>query len=107
MTIRAASSAVIGLAGLPLHSVSWLPPYHDMGLVGGILGNLYTRGLGILMSPLHFLQQPARWLRAITRFRADVSGGPHLPYDPCVRRVHPPGLRLSTWQMPVPRAAGA
>jgi acyl-CoA synthetase (AMP-forming)/AMP-acid ligase II len=95
----AAISNAFELADRPPRTVSWLPPYHDMGLVGGILGNLYTRGLGILMSPLHFLQQPARWLRAITRFRADVSGGPNFAYDLCVRRVEPTGLDLSTWQI--------
>ncbi|MEJ7599639.1 MAG: fatty acyl-AMP ligase [Kofleriaceae bacterium] len=97
----AAITDAFGLADRPPRTVSWLPPYHDMGLVGAILGSLYGGGSCVLMSPLHFLQQPVRWLRAITKYRADVSGGPNFAYDLCVRRVDPAteALDLSTWEI--------
>jgi acyl-CoA synthetase (AMP-forming)/AMP-acid ligase II len=80
----------------------WLPPYHDMGLIGGLIQPIYAGCSVILMSPLHFLEQPLRWLRAIDRFRITVSGGPNFAYDLCVRRADPelPGqLDLSSWQV--------
>jgi 8-amino-7-oxononanoate synthase len=65
----------------------WLPPYHDMGLVGAILTPLYA-GLGShLMSPASFLQKPARWLRAISRWKATISGSPNFAYELCAQRV--------------------
>ncbi len=82
--------------------VIWLPPYHDMGLIGGILQPLYAGFSMVLMSPLDFLQRPLRWLRAITRYRATVSGGPNFAYDLCARKVteaQKTTLDLSTWQV--------
>jgi amino acid adenylation domain-containing protein len=82
--------------------VFWLPPYHDMGLIGGILGPLYTGFTAALMSPLTFLRRPYRWLQAISRFRATVSGGPNFAYDLCVRRIGPEEastLDLSSWTL--------
>jgi len=67
--------------------VSWLPPYHDMGLIGGILQPLYVGFPVVLMSPLTFLQAPVLWLEAISRFGATVSGGPNFAFDLCVRRI--------------------
>jgi len=67
--------------------VFWLPPYHDMGLIGGILGPLYTGFAAALMSPLTFLRRPVRWLEAISRLRATVSGGPNFAYDLCARKI--------------------
>ena len=67
--------------------VSWLPPYHDMGLVGGILASLYAGNALTLLSPLAFLKRPVRWLEAISKTRAVISGGPNFAYDLCVRRV--------------------
>lgn len=87
------------LAGRPPRVVSWLPPYHDMGLIGSLLGPLYAGGSAIAMSPLHFLQRPARWLRAIATYRADISGGPNFAYDLCVRKVDPATVDLSSWQI--------
>lgn len=82
--------------------VNWLPPYHDMGLIGGILVPLYA-GFGVnLMSPLLFLQSPLRWLQAISRYRATASGGPNFAYDLCVRKIKPEqleGIDLSSWQI--------
>jgi len=82
--------------------VIWLPPYHDMGLIGGILQPLYGDFPVTLMSPLMFLQNPLRWLRAISREGATTSGGPNFAYDLCVRKFKPEQLTdldLSTWQV--------
>jgi acyl-CoA synthetase (AMP-forming)/AMP-acid ligase II len=83
-------------------TVFWLPPYHDMGLIGGILQPLCTGFPVTLMSPVSFLQRPARWLQAISRFRATCSGGPNFAYDLCVRGIseeEKDGLDLSCWSV--------
>lgn len=82
--------------------VIWLPPYHDMGLIGGVLQPLYGDFSVTLMSPLMFLQNPLRWLKAISRHQATTSGGPNFAYDLCVRKFKPEqltGLDLSSWQV--------
>ncbi len=82
--------------------VIWLPPYHDMGLIGGILAPLYLGVSCTLMSPLHFLQRPIRWLRAVSRYGATVSGGPNFAYDLVARKATPQQkaeLDLSRWQV--------
>lgn len=82
--------------------VIWLPPYHDMGLIGGILEPLYSGLSVVLMSPLDFLQRPLRWLTAITRYSATISGGPNFAYDLCVRKVteaQKAALDLSHWRV--------
>jgi acyl-CoA synthetase (AMP-forming)/AMP-acid ligase II len=71
------------------HTVFWLPPYHDMGLIGGILQALYTGYTSTLIPHLMFLQKPIRWLQAITRYQATASGGPNFAYDLCVRKIRP------------------
>src|SRR3989442_12213552 len=58
--------------------VIWLPPYHDMGLTGGILQPLYSGVPVVLMAPSTFLRRPASWLRAISKYRAQYSGGPRV-----------------------------
>jgi acyl-CoA synthetase (AMP-forming)/AMP-acid ligase II len=81
-------------------SVSWLPPHHDMGLVGGILAPLYLGTPATLLSPAAFVQRPSCWLQAISRYGATVSGGPNFAYDLCARRMTPEqcdGLDLSRW----------
>ncbi len=80
--------------------VFWLPSYHDMGLIGGILQPLYVGRPNILMSPMSFLQKPYRWLAAISRFGGTTSGGPNFAYDLCVRKITPEQkatLDLSSW----------
>ncbi|HKY37863.1 MAG TPA: MupA/Atu3671 family FMN-dependent luciferase-like monooxygenase [Polyangiaceae bacterium] len=80
---------------------SWLPPYHDMGLIGAILCPLIHGGPLVLMSPLSFLQRPLRWLQAISKYGAAASGGPNFAFDLCVRRVTPEQaaqLDLSRWR---------
>ncbi|RPJ17185.1 MAG: aminotransferase class I/II-fold pyridoxal phosphate-dependent enzyme, partial [Deltaproteobacteria bacterium] len=82
--------------------VIWLPPYHDMGLVGGIVGTVYAGMDTILMSPVHFIQKPLRWLTAISRYKATASGGPNFAYDLCVRKITPEqksALDLSRWEV--------
>jgi acyl-CoA synthetase (AMP-forming)/AMP-acid ligase II/acyl carrier protein len=69
--------------------VIWLPAYHDMGLIGGILTPLYMGGRCVLMSPTSFLQRPMRWLQAISDYKAIVSGAPNFAYEYCVRRISP------------------
>jgi acyl-CoA synthetase (AMP-forming)/AMP-acid ligase II len=83
-------------------AVFWLPFYHDMGLIGGILAPIYVGVNNTLISPLDFLQRPLRWLKAISKYRATVSGGPNFAYDLCVRKVKPEQkaeLDLSSWSL--------
>ncbi len=82
--------------------VFWLPAYHDMGLIGGILTPLYMGGRSVLMSPTAFLQRPMRWLQAIHDYRAIISGAPNFAYEYCVRRTTPEdraALDLSRWRL--------
>ncbi|MGO4421087.1 fatty acyl-AMP ligase, partial [Streptomyces sp. MCAF7] len=65
----------------------WLPPYHDMGLIGGILTPLSTGIPVTLMSPVTFLRRPLSWLRMVSRYGVTVTGGPNFAYDLCVRRA--------------------
>jgi acyl-CoA synthetase (AMP-forming)/AMP-acid ligase II len=67
--------------------VTWLPPYHDMGLIGQIIDPLYLGATSVMLAPVTFLQRPYRWLHAITRHKATVSGAPNFAYDLCVRKV--------------------
>ncbi len=80
--------------------VGWLPLYHDMGLIGNILQPLYLGTKAILMSPLTFMEQPVRWLQAISRYRATTSGGPNFAYELCLRKItaeQKRDLDLGTW----------
>jgi acyl-CoA synthetase (AMP-forming)/AMP-acid ligase II len=82
--------------------VTWLPLFHDMGLVGHLLQSVYVGGLSVLMSPLVFLQRPLRWLKAISDWKATTSGGPSYAYELCLRaltRSKPQGLDLSSWKI--------
>jgi acyl-CoA synthetase (AMP-forming)/AMP-acid ligase II/alkylation response protein AidB-like acyl-CoA dehydrogenase/acyl carrier protein len=83
-------------------SVNWLPHTHDLGLVSGILQPLFHGHLNVLMSPNAFVQQPIRWLDAISRFRGTYSNSPNFGYDQCVRRTTPEQrarLDLSSWEV--------
>ena len=82
--------------------VSWLPPYHDMGLIGSIIQPAYVGSSMYLMAPVTFLQRPYRWLQAISRYQAQTNGGPNFAYDLCVDRVTPEQkatLDLSCWEL--------
>jgi acyl-CoA synthetase (AMP-forming)/AMP-acid ligase II/acyl carrier protein len=80
--------------------VIWLPPYHDMGLIGGVLQPLYVGFPVTLMAPAAFLQRPMRWLAAISKFGGTTSGGPNFAYELCCKQARPEelaGLDLSSW----------
>ncbi len=79
-----------------------MPPYHDMGLICGVLQPLYVGAKMILMSPVAFVQTPVDWLLAISRYKATISGGPNFAYDLCVRKITPEqlaNLDLSSWEV--------
>ena len=81
--------------------VSWLPLYHDMGLIGAWFAALYLGFPTVLMSPLAFLSHPSRWLWAIHRHRGTLSGGPNFSYELCLKRIRDEdieGLDLSCWR---------
>ena len=93
--------------------ISWLPVYHDMGLIGGILQPLYGGFPCILMSPTSFLQRPYRWLEAISRYKGTTSGAPNFAYELCIKKITPEQcstLDLSSWDVafngaePVPKS---
>jgi len=82
--------------------VSWLPLYHDMGLIGAYLGSLYYAFPLVVMSPLSFLARPSRWLRAIHRHHGTLSAAPNFAFELCVRAIQDhelEGLDLSSWRM--------
>lgn len=82
--------------------VSWLPLFHDMGLIGKVLQNLYVGAHAVLLPSLAFVQRPTRWLRAITEYRGTLSGAPNFAYDLCVHRIREEeraGLDLSSWRV--------
>ncbi len=82
--------------------VIWLPPYHDMGLIGGILQPIYGAFPVALMPPVYFLQKPLRWLKAISSYRGTTSGGPNFAYQMCVEKAKQQdleGLDLSSWEI--------
>ena len=84
--------------------VSWLPLYHDMGLIGAVLQPLYLGARSVLMSPTRFLQNPVLWLRAISKHRGHSSTGPNFAYELCLRKIsqeQKAGLDLKTWQIAV------
>ncbi len=81
-------------------SVCWLPSFHDMGLIDGVLTPLYAGARAVLLSPVAFVQRPACWLQAITRFRGTHGGSPNFGYDLCVQKISPEvkaTLDLSSW----------
>jgi 1-acyl-sn-glycerol-3-phosphate acyltransferase len=83
-------------------SVSWLPLYHDMGLIGAWLGSLYFGVPIALMSPLAFLARPARWLWTIHAHHGTVSPAPNFAFDLCVRKIADEeidGLDLAGWRL--------
>lgn len=83
-------------------SVSWLPHSHDMGLIEAILLPTFAGYRAYLMSPASFLRRPARWLEAITRFRATNSGGPNFAFDLCVEKIsaeEQENLDLTSWRV--------
>ena len=81
--------------------VFWLPPFHDMGLIGGVLQPIYAGLSAAIMAPATFLQRPLTWLEAMARYRATTSGAPNFAYDLCVDRIaaeERAQLDLSHWR---------
>lgn len=81
-------------------SLTWLPHFHDMGLINGVIQPLYKGFSCMLMPPTAFLQSPSRWLRAISNHRVTHSGGPNFAYELCIRKIDPKqedSLDLSSW----------
>ena len=86
--------------GASSRGVTWLPPYHDMGLVAGTLQPVYSACVTTVLSPMHAMQRPIRWLKAIQRTGATISGGPPFGYDHCVATIDEPlrhELDLTSW----------
>lgn len=84
--------------------VSWLPLYHDLGLIGNWLGSLYWGVSLVIFSPLLFLTRPERWLWAIHHYQGTISAGPNFAYELCVRKLDPAateGLNLSSWRVAI------
>ena len=82
--------------------VSWLPIFHDLGLIGNVLYSVYLGASLILMPPVAFLQKPIRWLRAISKYQGNASGGPNFAYNCCIEKIKPEQLEnldLSSWQI--------
>ncbi len=105
-SVAANIAAINGPGGIDVRpddsGLSWLPLYHDMGLVGMTLGALYSGRSTVLLPPQTFVKRPVTWLRAISHHRATVSFAPNFAYDLCVRRVKAAdleGLDLSCWRI--------
>ncbi len=82
--------------------VSWLPQYHDMGLVSGVLYPLVLGSISIILSPLDFLQKPVRWLQAISDYQGSLSCAPNFAYELCLKRISDQqmqGLDLNSWKL--------
>ena len=82
--------------------VIWLPMFHDMGLIGGVLQPLFAEGPVVLMSPIHVVQRPVLWLQAISRYRATTSGGPNFMYERCIDSIGKEeidSLDLRSWEV--------
>lgn len=104
--IAANVAAILGPSGLDAQpgdvAVSWLPLYHDMGLIGMLLSSVYAGADAVLMSPVLFLKRPSSWLDAISRYRGTVSFAPSFAYELCQRRVKASqvaALDLSSWRV--------
>jgi fatty-acyl-CoA synthase len=105
-SVHANVAAILGPSGLDASatdvSVSWLPLYHDMGLIGMLISSIYAPADIVVLSPVLFLKRPTAWLEAISMHRGTVSFAPTFAYDVCVRRVKPSqvdGLDLSSWRV--------
>jgi acyl transferase domain-containing protein/acyl-CoA synthetase (AMP-forming)/AMP-acid ligase II/acyl carrier protein len=84
------------------HGVMWLPLYHDLGLIGGVLQPLYAGYESTIMAPTTFLQRPYRWLQAMSRTQATITGAPNFAYDLCVQKItaeQKKTLDLSHWEI--------
>src|SRR4051812_36301238 len=100
--VRAIMEQGIGIRDGVDSGVSWLPLYHDMGLIGFVIAPLYHLNTITFLPPLLFLKRPARWLEAVSRYRGSISFGPNFAYALCVKRIKESevlGLDLSSWRV--------
>jgi acyl-CoA synthetase (AMP-forming)/AMP-acid ligase II len=82
--------------------VSWLPHFHDMGLIAGIVQTVFVGGRLVVLSPETFVKRPQVWLKVISDYRASISGAPNFAYEHCLRRIEDPeplALDLSSWRV--------
>lgn len=99
------NSQVIARATQPDESfvcVSWLPPYHDMGLIGSLLQPLFSGYPCVVLSPVSVIQRPYKLLQAISDYKATISGGPNFIFETCVNRIRDnqiEGVDLSSWKV--------
>lgn len=80
----------------------WLPVYHDMGLIGGLIVSMYCGVSSVLMAPVNFLSRPVRWLQAISKYDAAIAGGPNFAFGLCCEKISEDdceGLDLSSWRV--------
>ncbi len=83
-------------------AASWLPTFHDMGLIGSVLGSIYVGTSTYLMSPQDFIRKPLAWLKAISDYRVSITGGPNFGYEWCIDRIRETqmeGIDLSSWRV--------
>ena len=104
--LHANIAAISGPHGLSIGpsdiGVSWLPLYHDMGLIGVLLTAIYTQVDVVIMSPVLFLKRPTAWLEVLSQYRGTISFAPNFAYELCLRRVKPSQigtLDLSSWRV--------
>ncbi len=100
--VRAIMELGLGVRDSVDSGASWLPLYHDMGLIGFVIAPLYHVNTITFLPPLLFLKRPARWLETISRHRASISFGPNFAYALCVKRIKETemaGLDLSGWRV--------
>ena len=100
--VRAIMQLGLGIRDSADSGASWLPLYHDMGLIGFVIAPLYHVNTVTFLPPLLFLKRPARWLETIARHRASISFGPNFAYALCVKRIKDSevaGLDLSSWRI--------
>lgn len=82
--------------------VTWLPQFHDMGLFGAILEPIFCGVHTVFVPPLEFIQKPVKWLKAMSQYKASISGAPSFGYDLCVEKIRQEdceGLDLSNWKV--------
>lgn len=100
--VRAIMQLGLGVTDSVDSGVSWLPLYHDMGLIGFVIAPLYHVNTITFLPPLLFLKRPVRWLEAITRYRGSISFGPNFAYALCVKRIKESEMKnldLSSWRV--------
>lgn len=104
--LHANVTAIAGPQGLAVApsdvGISWLPLYHDMGLIGMLLTAVYAQVDAVIMSPVLFLKRPTAWLEAVSTYRGTISFAPNFAYDLCLRRVklsQIDALDLSSWRI--------